>query len=113
MRQAGSQIFECDTTRSGHVEIISALDLLGDLGIQNVLVEGGPELLGSFFDAQAVNRVYAFLSPSIMGARDAPGAINGIGAQQMDQIIRLDTPQTSLLGEDILVTGIPHWPEKR
>lgn len=113
MRQAGSQIFECDTTQSGQVEIISALDLLGDLGIQNVLIEGGPELLGSFFDAQAVNRVYAFLSPSIMGARDAPSAINGIGAQQMDQIIRLDTTQTSLLGEDILVTGIPHWPEKR
>ena len=48
-----------------------------------------------------------------MGARDAPGAINGIGAQQMDQIVRLDNAQTSLLGEDILVTGIPHWPEKR
>tara|TARA_B100000700_G_scaffold327974_2_gene444233 strand:+ start:494 stop:1633 length:1140 start_codon:yes stop_codon:yes gene_type:complete len=113
VRQTGSQIFECDTTQSGQVEIISALDLLGDQNIQNVLVEGGPELLGSFFDAQAVNRIYAFLSPSIMGARDAPGAINGVGAQQMDQIVRLDTAQTSLLGEDILVTGIPHWPEKR
>ena len=113
IRQTGSQIFECDTAQSGHVEIISALDVLGDQNIQNVLVEGGPELLGSFFDAQAVDRIYAFVSPSIMGARDAPGAINGIGAQQMDQIVRLDNAQTSLLGKDILVTGIPHWPEKR
>ena len=106
-------IVECESTQSGHVEITSALDLLGEQNIQNILVEGGPELLGSFFDAKAVNRIYAFLSPSIMGGANTPSAINGIGAQQMDQVIRLKSVETSRLGEDILVTGIPYWPEKR
>ncbi len=111
--QTGSQVFECETSPAGYIKIIPALELLGEQNIQNMLVEGGPELLGSFFDANAVNRVYAFLSPSIMGARDAPSAVNGIGARQMDQIVRLRSTQTSFIGEDVLISGIPHWPEKR
>ncbi len=51
--------------------------LLAELGrrrMTNVLVEGGSQLLGSLWDARAIDEIYAFIAPKILGgaAHQAP-----------------------------------------
>jgi len=43
----------------------------------NLLVEGGPAILGSFFDAQAVDEVWAFIAPKWIGNTAASSPFNG------------------------------------
>ena len=44
------------------------LEHLGEIGCLDILIESGGTLLGSFFDQKIVDKVYAFIAPSILGA---------------------------------------------
>jgi diaminohydroxyphosphoribosylaminopyrimidine deaminase / 5-amino-6-(5-phosphoribosylamino)uracil reductase len=77
------------------------------------LLEGGGVLNGSFFDQRLVDKVTLVIAPLIVGASEAPAAVAGRGAQYMREAVRLRETTVERLGEDILVTGYPVWPEDR
>jgi diaminohydroxyphosphoribosylaminopyrimidine deaminase/5-amino-6-(5-phosphoribosylamino)uracil reductase len=82
-------------------------DLLIDLrarGCLAVLVEGGAETLGSFFDAGLVDEVHAFLAPVIVGG--GKSAVSGEGVAAIAAAHRLTDIETETLGRDILVRGL-------
>ncbi|HXG41564.1 MAG TPA: bifunctional diaminohydroxyphosphoribosylaminopyrimidine deaminase/5-amino-6-(5-phosphoribosylamino)uracil reductase RibD [Dehalococcoidia bacterium] len=89
----------------GHVALEPLLRELGRRGILSLLVEGGGELLGSFFDARLVDKVHAVIAPLVIGARDARAAVEGRGAAVMAEAVRLRGVTVRRLGGDILVTG--------
>jgi diaminohydroxyphosphoribosylaminopyrimidine deaminase/5-amino-6-(5-phosphoribosylamino)uracil reductase len=68
-------------------------------------------IIGSFFDQRLVDKVTLVIAPLIVGAADAPAAVAGHGAQYMRDAVRLRDMTVDRLGEDILVTGYPVWPE--
>jgi diaminohydroxyphosphoribosylaminopyrimidine deaminase/5-amino-6-(5-phosphoribosylamino)uracil reductase len=49
----------------------------------------------------------------IVGAADAPAAVAGEGADRMADALRLREVTVERLGDDILVTGYPTYPEER
>ena len=49
----------------------------------------------------------------IVGSNDAPAAVAGTGAAFMRDAVRFRDLTVERLGEDILVTGYPVWPEHR
>ena len=73
--------------------------------IMSVLVEGGAQVLGSLFDAGLVDRVYAFVAPSIIGGSGAPSAVGGLGISDMLDVRRLRDVRIERFGEDVLVVG--------
>lgn len=80
---------------------------LAKRGIQSVLVEGGAETAGSFFDAKLIDKVSFFIAPIIIGGRDAPTAIGGQGAQQLSSAMTIEDVEIRHHGRDIEVTGYP------
>ena len=61
---------------------ISIQEVLAELSkrnIQSILVEGGSQVIGSFFDEGLVDKVYAFHAPMIIGGKEAPSAVGGEG----------------------------------
>ncbi|MEX1023000.1 MAG: bifunctional diaminohydroxyphosphoribosylaminopyrimidine deaminase/5-amino-6-(5-phosphoribosylamino)uracil reductase RibD, partial [Dehalococcoidia bacterium] len=94
-----------------YVSMAALLRALGERGMLSVLVEGGGTLLGSLFDQRYVDRLYAVIAPVIIGAHDAPSAVAGAGAQVMAAAPRLRDLTVERLGEDILVAGVPVWPD--
>ena len=91
--------------RNGAVDIDALLALLGQRGCIHVLVEGGGALLGSFFDRGLVDKVVAFVASAIIGGKDAPAAVGGLGVDQMNQVLRLREVEVKQLGDDLMVTG--------
>ncbi len=85
----------------------SVLHELGKRGLQSVLVEGGTETAGSFYDARLIDKVSFFIAPLIIGGKDAPAAIGGKGAQHLSSAMRLQNMEVTQHGEDIEVTGYP------
>ncbi len=84
------------------------LDELGRRRMTNVLVEGGAELLGSFFDAQAVDEVSVFVAPRVIGGAEAPSAVAGRGVADMAHAMGLSDVIVEHLAEDIWIRGRVH-----
>ncbi len=73
--------------------------------IINVLVEGGGTVLGSFVDAQLVDKVYAFYGPLIIGGETSISAIAGRGAPTISQSLHLANLTYEQLDDSLLITG--------
>ena len=95
----------------GHVDLLALLQELGRRDVLTLLVEGGGVIHGGFFDRGLVDKVHAVIAPMIIGAAEAPGAVAGEGAYRMAGALRLRDITVERLGEDILVTGYPQYPE--
>ena len=94
-----------------HVDLLALLYELARRDILSLLVEGGGVILGGFFDRGLVDKVQAVIAPLIVGAADAPAAISGQGAYRMADALRLRDVTVERLGDDILVSGYPRYPE--
>ena len=89
----------------GSVDLRALIQALGQRGITSLLVEGGGVLLGSMFDLGLVDKVVAFVSPVVLGGRDAPTPVAGAGADAMAAAVRLTRSKTELIGDDVMITG--------
>jgi diaminohydroxyphosphoribosylaminopyrimidine deaminase/5-amino-6-(5-phosphoribosylamino)uracil reductase len=86
--------------KRGRIDLRAALKALGRLDITSVLVEGGGELLGLFFDARLVDRVALFYAPIVIGGRGAVAAVGGEGAFRVGEAVRLRDCRWRLVGRD-------------
>lgn len=73
--------------------------------IISLLVEGGGEVLGSFFDLHLVDRVCWFLSPVILGSTRSRSAVAGTGAARLAQACWLRHASIEKSGSSWLVRG--------
>jgi len=90
--------------------LVAALDALGERGIQSLLLEGGPHLAGSFFDAGAVDEARIFIAPVIAGGRDAKPALGGQGVERIDAAARSLETTVERIGEDVLISArLQEW----
>lgn len=78
---------------------------LAQAGIVNILVEGGGTLIGSLFDERLVDKVLFFISPKVIGGRDAVSSIMGLGISRIDNAVKLRDIKFKHIGEDLLVEG--------
>ncbi len=91
--------------KSGQVNLKDMLRKLAHKGIINIFVEGGGTLIGSLFDEGLVDRVLFFISPKIIGGKDALSSVMGKGVSRLGQAIKLRNMAVRRFGEDILVEG--------
>ena len=91
----------------GGRNLAGVLHELGKREIQSVLVEGGSETAGSFYDARLIDKVSFFIAPMIIAGKDAPAAIGGTGAQRLSSAMRLRNTTVTRHGDDIEITGYP------
>ncbi|MBI2940606.1 MAG: bifunctional diaminohydroxyphosphoribosylaminopyrimidine deaminase/5-amino-6-(5-phosphoribosylamino)uracil reductase RibD [Chloroflexi bacterium] len=91
---------------AGRVDVVALLRWLGNAGVLNVLVEGGGELLASFFRRDLIDEVYAFVAPKVVGGR-APTPVGGDGVERMAQARPLEITCVQRVGQDLLVVGRP------
>jgi diaminohydroxyphosphoribosylaminopyrimidine deaminase/5-amino-6-(5-phosphoribosylamino)uracil reductase len=88
-------------------DLAMVLDELGKREIQSLLVEGGANVAGKFLDAGLVDKVSFFIAPKIIGGRDAPGTIGGLGVEKLAEGIELQDVKVTQRGQDIEFTGYP------
>ncbi len=102
LEQAGCEVLLLTGT-SNTAGVEQLLDELGRRRMTNVLVEGGGTLLGSFFDARAVDEVHVFIAPKIVGGQAT--AIQGQGIATIAQALQLDSARGIDLDGDLYLNG--------
>jgi diaminohydroxyphosphoribosylaminopyrimidine deaminase / 5-amino-6-(5-phosphoribosylamino)uracil reductase len=106
LRRTGVEVVAVGATGpEQRIDLRQLLQLLGDRGILSVLVEGGAEVNGAFFDNHLVDGVVAFLAPIVIGGKDAPSAVAGKGAQALADAFRLTNLEVARIGDDIMISG--------
>ena len=89
----------------GSVDLAELLRRLGARDVTSVLVEGGGMLLGSLFDNRLVDKVVAFIAPSIIGGKAARSPVEGTGAGRIADTLHLDRVEVRRFGADTAVIG--------
>lgn len=89
---------------AGRVPLKPLLKLLGQQQVQSLLVEGGAEVLGAFFDQRLVNQCYFFFAPKILGGQKAPGVVGGLGVTHLGEAHIARELRIRRVGVDILVS---------
>ena len=93
----------------GRVDLRALLKHLGELGMLQVMTEAGETLLGAFFDAAIPDQAMVFLAPSIIGGKDAPSPVAGMGAERMAEAQRLQRVRVHRAGDDVILRGVFRW----
>ncbi len=94
----GAEVIRCG---KGRVDVPLMLEYLGTMGVRTLMVEGGGEVIASFFSAGIVDRLITFIGPMIIGGRDAPTAVDGGGVLTP---LRLRLISHESLGNGVLIT---------
>jgi diaminohydroxyphosphoribosylaminopyrimidine deaminase/5-amino-6-(5-phosphoribosylamino)uracil reductase len=72
-----------------------------------VLIEGGGDILGQAFDSQLVDKVHFYMAPLLTAG--PVFAVGGKGVPSTSCAAHLVDVQYTRIGQDVLVTGYPHW----
>lgn len=89
--------------KDGQINLKDMLKKLARLEISSVLVEGGGTLNGSLFDEGLVDNILFFISPKIIGGKDAVSSVMGRGISRVDKAVRLKDVNFKRIGEDFLI----------
>jgi diaminohydroxyphosphoribosylaminopyrimidine deaminase/5-amino-6-(5-phosphoribosylamino)uracil reductase len=99
---AGCLIFQA-TSSEPDQRLNELLDEFGRRQWTNILIDGGPHLLGAFLDQRLVDEVEVYVGTKLVGG--PPGLVPnmGHGLVLMSQAVTLDNIRTQQLGPDLLV----------
>jgi diaminohydroxyphosphoribosylaminopyrimidine deaminase/5-amino-6-(5-phosphoribosylamino)uracil reductase len=91
--------------KAGQINLRHLLKKLAQMEITSILVEGGGTLVGALFDEGLVDKVMFFISPKIIGGREAVGSVMGKGVSRLEQAVKLRDISLRRIGEDFLIEG--------
>ncbi|MCX7927988.1 MAG: bifunctional diaminohydroxyphosphoribosylaminopyrimidine deaminase/5-amino-6-(5-phosphoribosylamino)uracil reductase RibD [Candidatus Omnitrophica bacterium] len=101
-------LLEC-REKFGQVDLKDMLKKLAQKEIASILVEGGGTLIGSLFDERLVDKVMFFISPKIIGGKEAISSVMGKGIARLDKAITLNNVRLRRFREDFLIEGYPNY----
>ncbi len=104
LEKKGVQILILNS-KQGRVDLKNCLSKLGEMGMMSLLVEGGSQVNGSFLDEGLIDKILFFLSPKLIGDREALGIFGGSGKATLQEAIPLNELRVRRIGEDILIEG--------
>ncbi len=100
--QAGAEVLVVDTDHRPEM-VRNAMRFLGERKIDSLLVEGGGTLIDSFFTSGAVNRYITHIAPMVIGGKDAPSPVGGMGIERLSEAVRFSKTEVKRMGEDLVV----------
>lgn len=105
----GVKVLRCPV-RAGKIDLVSLMDILRDVPVTSLLLEGGATLTGSFMRERLIDKFYVFLSPKILGGSDGVPMVAGSGAREIAGCVSLKEVRVRRFGTDVLVYGYPDYP---
>ncbi len=109
LKQMGLEVICCKSDKNNFVDICDLLTKLGKKGIASVLVEGGSRVISSFIEERAVDRIFAFIAPKIIGGEKAFVPFGNRGVSKIKDAVSLKDIRVRRFQDDIMIEGYPNW----
>jgi diaminohydroxyphosphoribosylaminopyrimidine deaminase/5-amino-6-(5-phosphoribosylamino)uracil reductase len=108
---AGAEVLVCPdapaATGEAGVDLAFLAKALGERGVLELLVEGGPRLHASFWEAGLADRLVWYLAPLVIGGDGAPGLLPAAGARTLTAARAIRVETVDRLGPDLRIVGYP------
>ncbi len=104
LEKAGARIIKAGT-RGNNIVLKDVLKALGKEKISSVLLEGGGNMAAGALKEGLVDKVIFFISPKIIGGKDAPTPVEGTGIDIVSKAMTVRDVEVKLIGEDIMIEG--------
>jgi diaminohydroxyphosphoribosylaminopyrimidine deaminase/5-amino-6-(5-phosphoribosylamino)uracil reductase len=105
IRARGAEVARI-AARDGRVDLIALLDELGKREVAEVLVEGGPTLIGELVERRLVDRYVFYIAPKLLG-QVGLSAIAGLVAPNIADARELTITSVRRTGADIKIEARP------
>ena len=102
--EMGVEILVLPADERGRPDLHSLMSALYERDIVSVLVEGGGEVLGGFFDADLLDEMEMFVAPKLFGG--GRPAFGGDGVDRLAEADRFDFQQIGSGGPDFRFKGV-------
>jgi len=89
----------------GMIDLKSLLRYLANKEISHLLVEGGGNVIANFLNDGLVDEMFVFVSPKIIGGKDAITSVEGKGIRSISEAIKLMDIELKKFDQDILIRG--------
>lgn len=99
----GMDVVPVSQGENGLMNMDSALRILGERGVNTLLVEGGAHLASSLLQNDLVDRLVWFRAPSIIGG-DGTGAVAPVGVDRLDMAPTFHLTDSRPLGNNVMET---------
>lgn len=101
----GVEVYLVDTERPPEINMVKALQLLYNLGIRKILVEGGGELIWSLIKHDLVDEFRVTYAGYVFGGKDAVSIVGGEGLQSIEEspIFNVDRIIKCVCGREVHV----------
>ena len=96
--ERGAEIIEAQTTADGHIDLNKVLGWLSDQEVNEVLVEAGASLAGSFANSGLADQLIVYTAPVLMGSSARP--LLSLPLSQMKQRLHLKNVKHKKFGKD-------------
>jgi diaminohydroxyphosphoribosylaminopyrimidine deaminase/5-amino-6-(5-phosphoribosylamino)uracil reductase len=105
IRATGVEVVQL-SAREGRVDLAALLQELGGRGITDVLVEGGPTLIGDLVERRLVDRYVFYIAPKLLG-QVGLSAIAGLVAPNIADARELTITSVRRTGADVKIEARP------
>lgn len=89
--------------KDGKLDMAELMEILGERGIDSILLEGGGTLNDTVLREGLVNKIYAYIAPKVFGGSSAKTPVEGEGISAVKDAYCFFVEQTKIIGEDILI----------
>lgn len=101
------ELFPKEVSRDSGTFLREVLRIIANEGGTNVLVEGGPKVLGSLFEAGLVDQVECYIAPKILGEGGGMRPVAGQRVRKcIAESIRMSSGVWKSVGEDLHFSGV-------
>lgn len=106
LQSKGATIIEVNK-KGDYLDLSSLMTQLYEIGVHSLLVEGGGTVHFSFLKEGFVQRIYATVSPLLIGGTNAKTSVSGQGFATLGEAFRLKPFIVHQLGDDIILESTP------
>jgi diaminohydroxyphosphoribosylaminopyrimidine deaminase/5-amino-6-(5-phosphoribosylamino)uracil reductase len=107
-QKKGVSVITCPV-KSGRIDLVSLMGILGERFITSLLVEGGASIIGSMLREKLIDKFFIFKAPRILGGQDGIPMAAGRGPDKIDQCLSLKNLEVRRFGGDTLFTAYPDY----
>ncbi|MDQ0270531.1 diaminohydroxyphosphoribosylaminopyrimidine deaminase/5-amino-6-(5-phosphoribosylamino)uracil reductase [Cytobacillus purgationiresistens] len=104
LNEKGITVFHTSTLQTDPREVVN---ILGENLISSMMIEGGGNVNASFLEHQLIDKVELYIAPKLVGGKNAPTFLEGVGAEQMSDAVELTDVSVAPIGKDFKFTGYP------
>ncbi|MBZ9636472.1 bifunctional diaminohydroxyphosphoribosylaminopyrimidine deaminase/5-amino-6-(5-phosphoribosylamino)uracil reductase RibD [Clostridium sp. FP1] len=102
IKQKGAEII-VTPSKNNLVDLKYLMIVLGEMGIDSILLEGGSTLNYSAIEECIVDKVITFISPKIFGGTSGKTPVGGKGVEHVEDSIVLCDAEVTRFDEDIMI----------